>query len=134
MTLAVRWVFALFIVLAFGMSLFYEFGDAPDSIYMFQTAENWLIAHVGESMAFVEPTGRYVAAAIKVVSCILVLIPGTRQLGAFIAVLVAGTALAFHLIPDALGIYVQGDLTPFLMGSGVVIAALGLLLTAARDA
>lgn len=114
------WVLSIYIALIFLQSLTFKFQSAPESIYIFQTVEDWI------GLAFFEPGMRYLIGVAEFIVSVLVLIPATRIIGAIGALAVISGALFFHLF-SPLGVFVQGDPTLFIMAVGVFLSAAGLL-------
>lgn len=75
-------------------TLRFKFTAAPESVYIF-------------SQLGVEPWGRIASGIIELIASLLLLIPATRVLGAFISLCVISGAILSHLF--ILGINVQGD-------------------------
>jgi hypothetical protein len=68
------------------------FPDPPESNVLFPTLAKQ------SGMAIWEPTGRFVIALAQVLAAILLLVPFTRLLGAFIALAISGGAVATHFL------------------------------------
>ena len=114
------WVLSIYIAFVFIQSLFFKFTSAPESIYIFQTIEDWI------GLGFFEPGMRYLIAVAELIFGILVLIPATRIIGAIGALGVITGAIFFHLV-SPLGVVVQGDPTLFILAVGVFLSSIGLL-------
>jgi uncharacterized membrane protein YphA (DoxX/SURF4 family) len=118
MSKILAWLLSLFIAFVFVQSLFFKFSDAPESIYIFQTIEDWL------GLPFFEPFMRNFIGASELLCSVFLLIPATRPLGALGALGVISGAIVFHLF-SPLGIEVQGDGGQlFYLACGVFAASL----------
>ncbi len=90
----IDWILRIVSAVILLQTLFFKFTGAPESIYIFETLG-------------VEPAGRYLAGIAELAAAILLLLPRTVPVGAFVGVIVMAGALFAHLGP--LGIDVQGD-------------------------
>ncbi len=107
------WLLAAYIAFVFVQSLFFKFSAAQESVYIFQTIEDWL------GLGFFEPGMRLVIGALELVAAILLFTPGFQIFGALLSLGVISGAIFFHLF-SPLGIEVQGDGgTLFYMAVGV---------------
>jgi uncharacterized membrane protein YphA (DoxX/SURF4 family) len=88
------WILRLIVAIIFLQALYFKFTGAPESIYIFSTLG-------------VEPYGRIGTGITELIAVILILIPRTTLLGAFIGFGVMIGAILSHLF--VLGIEVQGD-------------------------
>ncbi len=97
-----------------GQTLFFKFSAAPEPVYIFTTLG-------------VEPWGRIAAAVSELIAVLLLLVPRTAAIGAFMSIGIMLGAIGAHLGP--LGIVVKDD-GGLLFGLGVVVllAATGVLL------
>ena len=112
---------AIYIVFVFVQSLFFKFSGAAESVYIFQTIEDW------SGLGFFEPVMRILVGGSELIASILLLIPGTQALGALLALVVISGAIFFHLF-SPLGIVVHNDGgLLFIMALGVLAAALCVL-------
>jgi len=111
----------IYIAFVFIQSLFFKFSGAPESIYIFQTIEDWL------SLSFFEPGMRYIIGTTELVAAVILFVPGLRHIGALISIGVISGAIFFHLF-SPLGVVVQDDAgTLFIMATGVWIASAYIL-------
>lgn len=111
----------IYIAFVFIQSLFFKFSGAPESIYIFQTIEDWL------SLSFFEPGMRYVIGTTELVASLMLFVPGLRHIGALLSIGVISGAIFFHLF-SPLGIVVKDDAgTLFIMAIGVWIASAYIL-------
>lgn len=116
------YVLAVYIAFVFVQSLFFKFSGAEESIYIFQTIEDW------SGLAFFEPGMRIVIGAVELVASVLLFIPGLQVFGALVALGVISGAIFFHLF-SPLGIVVQGDGgLLFFMALGVFAAAVAIVV------
>ena len=107
-----------YIAFVFVQSLFFKFTGAPESVYIFQTLEDWL------GLSFFEPVMRILIGSAELVASILLFIPVTQLLGALLTLGIISGAIFFHLF-SPLGVEVHGDGgLLFSMAVGVFIAAL----------
>ena len=113
---------SLFIAFVFIQSLFYKFSGAAESIYIFQTLENW------SGLSFFEPAMRYVVGTGELIaSLILLFLPRYRWFGAGMALVTMTGAISFHLFTP-LGIVVFDDGgTLFIMACLVWLSSFTLL-------
>ena len=88
------WVMRVVAAAIMVQTLYFKFTGAPESIYIFET--------VG-----MEPFGRYATGVAELIASVLLLMPRTTWLGAFIGAGVIAGAIMSHL--TILGIEVQGD-------------------------
>lgn len=88
------WVLRLSAAGIMLQTLFFKFSAAPESVYIF-------------SKLGVEPWGRILTGCIELVASVLILIPRTTSIGAFIGKGVMLGAVLSHLF--ILGIVVQND-------------------------
>lgn len=75
-------------------TLFFKFSGAPESIYIFKTLG-------------VEPWGRWISGFAELIAGIMILVPRTRSIGAFMCLGIISGAILSHLF--ILGISVQND-------------------------
>lgn len=88
------WTLRIVAAIILLQTLYFKFTAAPESVYIFET--------VG-----MEPYGRIGSGIVELIASILLLIPRTSWLGAFLALGTISGAIFFHL--TKLGIEVQGD-------------------------
>lgn len=126
MKTAAPWVLALYIAFVFVQSLFFKFSAAEESIFIFQTIEDW------SGLPFFEPFMRNFIGASELVCSVLLFIPRTQVLGAAGALLIITGAIFFHLFTP-LGIEVAGDGGQlFFLACGVWVSSV-LILILRRD-
>lgn len=97
------WALALFLIAMFVHATIHplpgppagsvKFFDPPGSNIVFQT----LAERSGQSLF--EPAGRVLTGILELVTAFLLLLPVTRRIGAALAAIVLGGAVAFHLSP-----------------------------------
>lgn len=87
------WVLALFLAVMFLLI-------ADQTLFPPSAAKNVVFPLLAEKsgIALWEPTGRFVTGLLDVLAALLLLLWWTRRLGAFLAMLIAGGAVAAHLI------------------------------------
>ncbi len=107
------WILRLVAAAIMLQTLFFKFTSAPESIYIFET--------VG-----LEPFGRYASGVAELIASILLLMPRTTWLGAFIGLGVISGAIMSHL--TVLGIEVMGDGGTLFTLAIVVFASCAILL------
>lgn len=88
------WLLRLVPTVILLQTLFFKFSASPESVYLF-------------SKVGMEPWGRIGSGIAELIAAILLLIPRTTWIGAFIALALMSGAIFFHL--TILGIEVQGD-------------------------
>ena len=88
------WIARLAAALIMLQTLYFKFTGQPESIYIF-------------SALGIEPWGRYGSGIAELIASILILIPATSWIGAFLGLGVMLGAIVSHL--TVLGIEVQGD-------------------------
>ena len=111
----------VFIAFVFIQSLFFKFSGAEESIYIFQTIENWI------GLAFFEPGMRYGIGIMELIASVLLFVPGYRAYGALLALGMISGAIFFHLF-SPLGIVVNGDGgLLFVMALGVFLASIYII-------
>tara|TARA_R110002111_G_scaffold1748_3_gene12018 strand:+ start:245 stop:700 length:456 start_codon:yes stop_codon:yes gene_type:complete len=99
----VSWALALFLIAMFVHATIHplpnppagsvKFFDPPGSNIVFQT-----VAERSGQTLF-EPAGRVLTGVLELIAALFLLLPFTRRLGAVIASVVLGGAVAFHLSP-----------------------------------
>lgn len=129
---AAPWLLAVYIAFVFVQSLFFKFQGAPESIYIFQTIEDW------SGLSFFEPFMRNFIGASELLVSFLLFVPVTQVLGAAGALLIISGAIFFHLV-SPLGVVVAHPPTVesdggllFAMACGVWVSA-ALILYLRRD-
>ncbi|WP_425063416.1 hypothetical protein [Pyruvatibacter mobilis] len=116
------YILSLFIAFVFVQSLFFKFTGAEESLYIFQTIEDW------SGLTFFEPGMRWVVGLSELVASILLFVPGVQVAGAVMAIGIMTGAIFFHLFTP-LGIEVFGDGgTLFFLACGVWLSALVLIV------
>ena len=93
-TRIISWIIRIVAAVILLQTLYFKFTAQPESVFIFTT--------VG-----MEPWGRIGSGVAELIAGILLIIPRTAWLGAFIAMDVMAAAIFFHL--TELGIDVQGD-------------------------
>jgi uncharacterized membrane protein YphA (DoxX/SURF4 family) len=88
------WIFKLIAVIILVQTLFFKFTGADESVYIFQTLG-------------AEPYGRIGSGIVELIASILILIPRTTLLGAFLGLGTMTGAILSHLF--FLGIEVKND-------------------------
>jgi uncharacterized membrane protein YphA (DoxX/SURF4 family) len=111
-SLILSWALRLATAGVLLQTLFFKFTGAPESVYIF--------TRIGA-----EPWGRLGSGAVELVAAILLLIPSTVPIGAFIALAVMTGAIGSHL--TVLGIEIMGD-GGLLFGLAVFVFIAGLIL------
>ena len=90
----VTWALRLIAAAIMLQTLFFKFTAAPESVYIF-------------TKLGMEPWGRIGIGCLELIASVLILIPRTTSLGAFLGVGIIAGAIFFHL--TQLGINVQND-------------------------
>src|SRR4051794_27394506 len=91
---ALIWGLRLLAAIIMLQTLFFKFTAAPESVYIF-------------SKLGLEPWGRIGTGIMELIASVLLLIPRTTSIGAFLAAGIMSGAIFSHL--TKLGIVVQGD-------------------------
>lgn len=116
------WLLSLYIAFVFLQSLVFKFSDSEESIYIFQTIEDWL------GLPFFEPFMRNFIGGSELLCSFLLLLPVTRPLGALGAIAIMSGAIVFHVF-SPLGIEVKGDGgTLFFLACGAWLSAAAILI------
>lgn len=106
------WVLRLLAAGILLQTLFFKFSAHPQSVAIFTALE-------------LEPYGRISIGVLELVAALLILVPRTTGLGAFLAVGLMSGAVFFHL--TKLGIVVDGDAILFIYALITLLAS--MLLT-----
>lgn len=130
--LILQWGLSLFIVFVFVQSLFFKFGDAPETQHIFGTLNDWAANSFGIENLFLAPGifNQYVVGSAELLASLLLLLglftkfKFLNPLGALVAMGVISGAIFFHLFTP-LGVSVQGD------GGALFGMALGIWISSA---
>lgn len=114
----VFWVLRVVPAVILLQTLFFKFTAAEESVYIF-------------SKLGIEPWGRIGSGIAELIAAILILIPATTGIGAFIALGVISGALISHL--TVLGIEVQGDGGQLFVYALLVFVSSALLVFFEKD-
>lgn len=118
----ITYVLSIFIAFVFIQSLFFKFSGADESVFIFQTIEDW------SGISFFEPGMRWVVGLSELAASIILFIPGIQVLGALMAFGIISGAIFFHLFTP-LGIEVFNDGGElFFLACGVWVSSVILLL------
>lgn len=93
------WVLAIFIAIVFVQSLFFKFSNSFETQYIFSTIGQWM-ASIGLPAGIAgnfASYGGYTIGTLELVASVLLLVPGTRPVGALLAFGIISGALFFHL-------------------------------------
>lgn len=129
------WILAIFIAVVFVQSLFFKFSNSFETRYIFTTIGNWL-ADIGLPVTLAggfAASGGYAVGTVELIAAILLLMPRTRRVGAFVALGVMSGALFFHLFtPLGVSVVIEESGTRdggqlFALAVGVFVAALLIL-------
>lgn len=97
------WALALFLIAMFVQATFHPLPDPPLGQVKFldPAGENIVFQTIAERSRYdiFEPTGRVVTGILEIIAALLLLLPYTRRLGAFVSSLVIFGAVGFHLSP-----------------------------------
>ena len=92
------YVLIAYVIFVFIQSLFFKFTGSEETDIIFSTIAQWM-TDIG--LAFIAPTfqaiGGYVIGGTELIASILLLITGTRKLGAALGLAVISGAIFFHL-------------------------------------
>jgi len=129
-----------FVVFVFIQSLFFKFTGSEETDIIFSTIATWMNT-IG--LGFIAPTfesiGGYVIGSTELVASLLLILPNTRRIGAFLGLSVISGAIFFHLftplgvnrIVDAAGNTDGGVL--FYMACGVWVCCAILIAISKPD-
>lgn len=112
------WVLRIVPAVILLQTLFFKFTAAEESVYIF-------------SKLGIEPWGRIGSGVTELIAAILILIPATTGIGAFIALGVISGALVSHL--TVLGIEVKGDGGQLFIYALIVFISCTLLVFFEKD-
>lgn len=115
---AITWILRLIPAVLMLQTLFFKFSAAPESVYIFTKLD-------------MEPWGRIGIGCMELVASVLLLIPRTTPIGAFLAVGISAGAIFFHL--TKLGIEVQEDGGVLFILACIVFLTSGILLIIYRN-
>lgn len=107
------WVLQIGVAVVLLQSLYFKFTGHPISVELF-------------GILGVEPWGRFLVGAIELVTGVLLLIPQTAVIGAFMGILIGGGAILSHLF--FIGISFDGDISLFLLAIGVFVFSIVILI------
>ncbi|HPH86064.1 MAG TPA: DoxX family protein [Ferruginibacter sp.] len=88
------WILRIVAAVIMLQTLYFKFSASPESVYIFTT--------VG-----IEPWGRIASGVAELIASVLILVPRTSWMGAFMAIGVMSGAIFFHF--TTLGIEVMND-------------------------
>jgi uncharacterized membrane protein YphA (DoxX/SURF4 family) len=114
----VFWVLRIVPAVILLQTLFFKFSAAEESVYIF-------------SKLGIEPWGRIGSGVAELIAAILILVPATTGIGAFIALGVISGALVSHL--TVLGIEVLGDHGQLFIYALLVFLSCALLVFFEKD-
>ena len=97
----VSWLLQLAVAGILLQTLFFKFTGAEESVYIFSTVGRFL------NIAGVEPWGRIGSGVVELVASLLLIVPATASIGAFLTLGVMAGAILSHLV--ILGLDVKGD-------------------------
>ncbi|OIN57500.1 DoxX family protein [Arsenicibacter rosenii] len=117
--LYILWAARLIAALILLQTLYFKFGAAPESVYIF--------TRLG-----IEPWGRIGAGAAELITSILLLIPRTSWLGAFAGMAIMLGAIGAHLTVLGIDVLNDGGYLFFLALVVLLSCALIILLTQAQ--
>lgn len=129
------WGLALFLIFMFVQATIHPLPNPPaGSVKLFDPAgQNIVFATLAQNTGIdlFEPTGRVVVALGELLAAFLLLLPITRRIGAILSFLILAGAVAFHLMPDALGREVPVSLSSGAATDGGQLFALAIAMLAA---
>lgn len=114
----ILWMVKLTAVIILLQTLYFKFSAAEESVYIFQTLG-------------IEPYGRIGSGVAELVTSILILIPRTTLLGAFLGVGVMLGAIFSHIF--VIGIEVQNDSGTLFILAVITLLSCLLLVYAERN-
>lgn len=129
------WGLALFLIFMFVQATIHPLPNPPaGSVKLFDPAgQNIVFATLAQNTGIdlFEPTGRVVVALGELLAAFLLLLPFTRRMGAILSFLILAGAVAFHLMPDALGREIPVSLGAGAATDGGQLFALAIAMLAA---
>jgi len=97
----ISWLIQLAVAGILLQTLFFKFTGAEESVYIFSTVGRFF------NIGGVEPWGRVGSGVVELIASLLLLLPATAPIGAFVTMGVMAGAIGSHLV--ILGIDVKGD-------------------------
>src|SRR6266542_5431244 len=97
----VSWLIQLAVAGILLQTLFFKFTGAEESVYIFSTVGRFF------NIGGVEPWGRVGSGVVELIASLLLLLPATAPIGAFVTMGVMAGAIGSHLV--ILGIDVKDD-------------------------
>ena len=99
----ISWALALFLIAMFIQGTIAPLPNPPEgSVMLFDApGQNIVFQTIAErsGVSLFEPAGRFVIAVAELLAAFFLLLPVSRRLGAVLAALVCGAAIALHLSP-----------------------------------
>lgn len=130
------WALIAFVAFVYLQALFFKFTGSEETNIIFSTIGAWMagLPVVSALAGVFSKYGGYAVGAVELLATILIIVPGTRAIGAVLSLVVISGAIFFHLftplgvdrIIDAAGNTDGGAL--FFMACGVWICSLAILL------
>ena len=100
---AISWALALFLIFMFVQATFHPLpGPPPGQVkFLDPTGENILFQTLAERSRYpiFEPTGRFVTGILETIAALLLFLPISRRLGAFVSALILFGAVGLHSSP-----------------------------------
>jgi hypothetical protein len=110
------WALRLIVAVILLQTLFFKFSAAKESIYIFSTLG-------------AEPWGRIGSGIFELIASILLFIPGTRTVGAAMALAATGSAILLHLTCLGIALTPVGDNGElFMLAIVVAVCSIGVLV------
>lgn len=97
------WALALFLIFMFAQATFHPLPNPPPGQVKFfdPAGENIVFQTLAERSRYdiFEPTGRVLTGILEVLAALLLLLPFSRRIGAFLSSLILFGAIGFHVSP-----------------------------------
>ncbi len=101
--LMISWMLGLALALWLVHITLHPWPDPPPGFVKFFAApgEHIVFSRLSDrtGQSLFEPTGRFVAGIAELIAALLLILPASRRLGAFLVILLFGGGLAMHLSP-----------------------------------
>ncbi len=129
-------ILTLYIAFVFVQSLFFKFANAPETVHIFGTLDEWagsfgaggLFSQTGLFSAYVIGSAELVASTLLLLGLLGPRLHILAAIGSALGIAIMAGAISFHLFTP-LGIVVQGDGgLLFFMAIGVLIANVIILI------
>lgn len=101
--LMASWVLAIFLIVMYLHVTIHPWPNPPTGSVMLYDApgENIVFETLSQKSRYImfEPTGRFFAAMLQLLVCVLLILPVSRRIGAFLSTLIMFVAVGLHMSP-----------------------------------